>query len=143
MRSLFLDPLRLERNCHEMAVKYEAMERDEVRFDTYNTGEDNQVLIVAYGTTSRICRTAIDELKAKGTSVGMVRPITLYPFPQKAIADAIDPVKSVLVVEMSMGQMMDDVNLSVLGKKPVNFFGRTGGVVPTPEEVMEAVEKLL
>jgi 2-oxoglutarate ferredoxin oxidoreductase subunit alpha len=143
IRSLFLDPLVLEKNCHELAEKYRRMEEEEIRFDAYNVSDKNRLLIVAYGTTSRICRTAIDNLGEKGIDLGMLRPISLFPFPKAAVAEAAKDVENVLVVEMSMGQMVEDVELSLGGGKSVHFFGRTGGVVPTPEEVMEAVEKLL
>jgi 2-oxoglutarate ferredoxin oxidoreductase subunit alpha len=143
VRSLYLDPLRLEKNNREMAEKYKRMVKNEVRFEKYNVSKRNRVLIVAYGTTSRICKTAIDELKAKKISVGLLRPISLYPYPKEAVAKAAEGVENVLVVEMSMGQMVEDVELALLGRVPVSFFGRTGGVVPTPEEVMAAVEKLL
>jgi 2-oxoglutarate ferredoxin oxidoreductase subunit alpha len=143
IRSLYLDPIVLERNNREIFAKYARMEREEIRFERYNVKPDNRLLIVSYGTMSRICKTVIDDLAAKGTSVGLLRPITLYPFPAAAIAEAAKGAKAVVSIEMSMGQMVDDVRLAVNGAKPVHFFGRTGGVVPTPDEVTENVLKLL
>jgi 2-oxoglutarate ferredoxin oxidoreductase subunit alpha len=143
IRSLFLDPLVLERNNLELAAKYARMEREEVRFERYNVRPDNRLLLVSYGTMARVCKTVIDELGAKGISLGLLRPISLFPFPKAAIAEAAKGVKAVLSVEMSLGQMVDDVRLALNGAKPVHFFGRTGGVVPTPDEVAENVQKYL
>ncbi len=143
IRSLFLDPLRLERNNRELFAKYERMKKEEVRFERFNVEKGNSVLLVAYGTTARICKTVIEDLKAKGIGVGLLRPISLFPFPLAAIAEASQGVKFVMSVEMSMGQMVEDVERAILGRVPVRFFGRTGGVVPTPEEIAAEIEKLL
>jgi 2-oxoglutarate ferredoxin oxidoreductase subunit alpha len=143
VRSLYLDPLRLEENNRQMAEKYKVMVKEEVRFEKYNLRKSNRVLIVSYGTMSRICKTAIEDLRAKKVSVGLLRPISLYPFPTQAIAEAAENVDVVLSVEMSMGQMVEDVEMAILGRKPVHFFGRTGGVVPTPQEVVENVLSLV
>jgi 2-oxoglutarate ferredoxin oxidoreductase subunit alpha len=143
IRSLYLDPLVLEKNNLMLAEKYKQMEKEDIRYEAYNTGPENELLIVSHGTMSRICRTVIDDLKEQGTSIGMLRPITLYPFPKKAIAEAAENVKAVISVEMSLGQQVEDVQLSVLGKKPVHFWGRTGGVVPTPDETAEAIRTFL
>jgi 2-oxoglutarate ferredoxin oxidoreductase subunit alpha len=102
-------------------------------------------LIIAYGSVARICQTAIDQLEEEGISVGLFRPITLYPFPEKQIYDEVSKknVKNILVVEMSTGQMYEDVERAVKGKKKLKFYGRTGGIVPSPEEVMEQLKKLV
>ena len=115
------------------------MKREDVRVETVDL-EGAEVVLCAYGTTSRVCRTAMESLKAQGVKVGLVRPITLFPFPEKTI-QSLDPkkVKFILSVEMSLGQMVQDVKLYTEGRIPVHFFGRTGGVVPTPQEVVGEV----
>ncbi|SLM31801.1 Ketoisovalerate oxidoreductase subunit vorB [Desulfamplus magnetovallimortis] len=145
VKSLYLDPATL--NNHNLLLKsqYEQMKREEVRFESYNTDTDYELLIVSYGTMSRVCKTAIDNLKAEGLEIGMVRPQTLFPFPEKAIHDAAakESCKHVVSIEMSMGQMVEDVERSVKGKKEVTWFGQCGGEVPTPEAVMEHIQTLL
>ena len=96
---------------------------------------------MAYGSSSRICQKAVQLARAKGIKVGILRPITLYPFPTKEIARLAKQVKGILTVEMSAGQMVEDVRLAVNGLIPVEHFGRFGGVIPTPEEIVEALEK--
>jgi len=144
VRSLFLDPLRLEANNHELQAKYDQMKREEVRFETYQVDDEPEVLMVAYGTTARIACTVVDDLRAAGRKVGLFRPITLYPFPEAELrALAQKPgVKQVLVVEMSMGQLIEDVERVTRAAKPISFFGRCGGIVPSPEEVLDAASKL-
>ena len=121
------------------------MKQEEVRFETYNTDTDYQVLIVSYGTMSRVCRTAIDNMKKEGFEVGMVRPQTLFPFPEEQVLAAAEKksCKTVASIEMSMGQMIEDIQRSVQGKRPVHWYGKCGGDVPTPEEVTEFVHTLL
>jgi 2-oxoglutarate/2-oxoacid ferredoxin oxidoreductase subunit alpha len=143
VRSLFLDPEALERNNHVLAAKYARWQTDEVRFATHNCDGAIRLLIVAYGTMARICQTAIDELKAEGMEIGLLRPITLYPFPSTALREAAARVGRVLCVEMSMGQMIEDVRLAVGEKIDVQFFGRTGGIVPSPDEVAAQMRKLV
>ncbi|MHC5038689.1 MAG: 3-methyl-2-oxobutanoate dehydrogenase subunit VorB [Planctomycetota bacterium] len=139
IRSLFLDPYQLEKNNLEMAEKYKQMEAEEILYEEYNIGPENELLIVSHGTMARICKTVIDDLKPKKISVGLLRPITLYPFPYEAVAKAAEGVKAVISVEMSLGQQVEDVRLALMGKVPVHFWGRTGGVVPSPDETAEAV----
>ncbi|HPY20628.1 MAG TPA: 3-methyl-2-oxobutanoate dehydrogenase subunit VorB, partial [Polyangiaceae bacterium] len=105
--SLFLDPEALEKNNHVLAAKYKVWQKDEIRFATYNLDNNPRLLIVAYGTMARICSTAIDELKQKGVEVGLIRPITLYPFPAAAILQHAKKIGKVISVEMSMGQMVE------------------------------------
>jgi 2-oxoglutarate/2-oxoacid ferredoxin oxidoreductase subunit alpha len=143
VRSLFLDPEALERNNHLLAAKYARWQQDEVRYVTHNCGGQIALLVVAYGTMARICQTAIDELKAEGIEIGLLRPISLYPFPSTAVHDAAAPVRKVLCVEMSMGQMIEDVRLAVDDQVAVQFFGRTGGIVPSPDEVATHMRKLV
>jgi len=145
IKSLFLDPYLLEKNSWELHEKYHQMKKEEVRYELYKVSARNKILIVSYGTMARICQTAIDQLEKEGISVGLFRPISLFPFPEQQIhREAIKKnINDVLVVEMSTAQMMEDVEKAVLGKKPVNFFGRTGGVVPAPEEVKEQIMMLI
>ena len=145
VKSLFLDPEALNQHNLALKAKYDQMRKEEVRFDTYNTDSDYQVLIVSYGTMSRVCRTAIDNMKKMGLEVGMVRPQTLFPFPEEQVMAAAEKegCKVVASIEMSMGQMIEDIQRSVQGKKPVQWYGKCGGDVPTPEEVMEFIQTIL
>lgn len=142
-RSLFLDPEVLEQNNHVMAAKYEQWQKEEIRYATYNLDHDPKLLVVAYGTMARICSTAIDELKQEGIEVGLFRPISLYPFPAAAICECARKIGKVISVEMSMGQMVEDVQAAVGHDIHVDFFGRTGGIVPSPDEVVRALKARL
>jgi len=144
VKSLFLDPEQLNENNLILKAKYERMKKEEIRYEKYNTDSDYKVLIVSYGTMSRVCKTAIDQLKEKGIEIGMIRPQTLFPFPETAVREAAvkDGCKAVISIEMSMGQMVEDVQLSVQGKIPVSWYGKCGGDIPTPEEVIDAVKGL-
>ena len=145
IRSLFLDPALLEKNSIELAATYKIVRAKEVRYELYKVSPKNRILITAYGTMARICQTAIDELEEEGISVGLFRPITLFPFAEKEIyQEAIkDNIQAVLTIEMSMGQMVEDIERCVKGKKPVDFYGRTGGIVPTPNEVKDKIRQIL
>ncbi len=144
IRSMILDPEKL--NAHNLALKakYEQMKREEVRYEPYNLDADYRILLVSYGTMSRVCRTAVDQLKEQGFEVGLLRPQTLFPFPEKATTEAAsrESCKAVLSVEMSMGQMLEDVERCVMGRRPVSWYGKCGGEVPTPEEIIEAIKRL-
>ncbi len=145
VKSLFLDPTAL--NAHNLLLKekYARMQREDVRYEAYNTDGDYQALIVSYGTMSRVCRTAIDNLKADGVEVAMIRPQTLFPFPIEAIRQAVERehCRLAISIEMSMGQMVEDVERSVQGRCPVEWYGKCGGEVPTPEEIMDVVRERL
>lgn len=141
LTSLYLDPFELEKMSLRLKERYERMKMEEVRFEAVGLEGGCDVLIVAYGTMARICKTTIDILSKEGIRVGMLRPITLFPFPEKEVEKAAAEAKEVLVVEMSMGQMLEDVERSIGRSKQVRFYGRAGGVVPAPEEVAEAVRK--
>lgn len=143
INSLFLDPEALERHNQKLRAKYEAMERDEQRYAEYGTEGPYEVLIVAYGTVARVCKTALDDLAAQGVHVALVRPITLYPFPYEVVRKAALRAKAVLVVELSTGQMLEDVHLAVQGQRPVFFHGRQGGMLASPEEVASKVREIL
>lgn len=145
VKSLFLDPVQLNDHNLRLREKYQRMQEEDVRFERYNLEGDYEALIVSYGTMSRVCRTAIDNLKAEGLEVGMVRPQTLFPFPEAAVREAASRpgCKVAVSVEMSMGQMVEDVERSVKGRCPVEWYGKCGGEVPTPEEIMGVVRALL
>ena len=144
IRSLYLDPEVLNQHNLELKAKYDRMQQEETRCEAYNTDADYRVLIVSYGTMSRVCRTAVDQLKENGMQVGMIRPQTVYPFPEEAVAAAAakKSCRAVASIEMSMGQMLEDVQRSVKGRQPVHWFGKCGGEVPTPEEVIDFVQSL-
>ena len=145
VNSLYIDPDGLEQLNLKMLSIYNHISETEVKVEEYRT-EDAEVILVAYGTTARIAKSAIAiAQKEYGVKVGMIRPITLWPFPNKACANvaAKDSVKAFLSVEMSTGQMVDDVRLAVNGKKPVEFYGRVGGIVPTPREIVAKVMDIL
>ncbi|MFV2072901.1 MAG: 3-methyl-2-oxobutanoate dehydrogenase subunit VorB [Thermoanaerobaculales bacterium] len=143
INSLFLDPAELERHNLKLTAKFKTMERDEVRFETYGTDEDYEVLIVAYGTVARVCSTAIDELREEGVGVAMVRPISLFPFPYEAVRTAAEKTTSVLVVELSAGQMIEDVQLALARSRPVHFLNRMGGMLVSPDEAVAKVRSIL
>ena len=134
--SLDLDPERQEKFNLKLIAKYREIEEKEVRFEEFQT-EDAEYLLVAYGTSARICQKAIQLARAEGIKAGLLRPITLFPYPKKRLNQLADHVKGMLAVEMSAGQMVEDVMLSVNGKTRVSHYGRMGGMIPTPEEVVE------
>lgn len=145
VKSLFLDSKLLNEHNKILKAKYDKMKKEEVRFEAYNTDKNYKILIVSYGTMSRVCKTAINHLAEQDIHVGLIRPQTLFPFPEKAIHDAADKksCKSVISIEMSMGQMVEDVERAVKGKRKVNFYGECGGEVPTPEQVVGVIKGLL
>ena len=136
--SLELQSDKMERNNERFQKTYRAIEANEVRYQEYFT-DDAEYLIVAFGSVARICLKAIEEARAKGVKVGMLRPITLWPFPTAEIARLAKQVKGILTVELNAGQMIEDVRLSVEGAVPVHHFGRMGGMIPNPGEVLEAL----
>ncbi|MES0447880.1 MAG: 3-methyl-2-oxobutanoate dehydrogenase subunit VorB [Desulfobacterales bacterium] len=145
VKTLFLNAELLEEHNRVLKAKYDRMKKEEVRYEPYNVDTDYQVLIVSYGIISRVCRTAIDNLKAEGFDAAMIRPQTLFPFPEKAIEDAAskDSCKVVVSIELSMGQMVEDVERSVHGKRPVKWFGKSGGDIPTPEEIIDVIKSFV
>lgn len=140
LRSLHLRPEELEEHNRRLQAKYAEIARDEVRFDTEQL-EDAEVAIVAYGTAARVARSATERAREGGLRVGIFRPISLWPFPSAALADASRRLRALVVVELSAGQMVEDVRLAVGSRLPVFFLGRTGGSVPTPTEVVSAVRR--
>ena len=145
VKSLFLDPVQLNSHNLQLKEKYARMKREEVRYEAYNIDSDYRALVVSYGTMSRVCRTAVDFLKEEGLEVAMIRPQTLFPFPEEAIREAAgkDGCRVAISIEMSMGQMVEDVERSIQGRCPVEWYGKCGGEVPTPEEVMDAIRGLI
>ncbi|MGQ9707806.1 MAG: 3-methyl-2-oxobutanoate dehydrogenase subunit VorB [bacterium] len=143
INSLYLDPVIEEKLNFKLAAKYEEMKKKEVRFEEYRTDRDLECLLVAYGTTARVCKTAVQLLDDEKIKVGLLRPITLFPFPEERVYELSQRAGFTMSVEMSTGQMLEDVRLSVGRTRPVYFFGRAGGMVPSPEEVVEAVKSRL
>ena len=138
--SLEMDSVLMEKNNERFQQTYERIRQNEVRFGEHFT-EDAEYLIVASGSIARIALKAIEEARAKGVKVGLLRPITLWPFPEKEIARLSHQVKGILTVELNAGQMIEDVRLAVEGRVPVYHFGRMGGIVPNPGEILEALGK--
>lgn len=140
INSLYIEPDVLEEVNHRLFSRYDMLKEKEVKCEEYLT-DDAEIVIVAYGTVARIAKSAVNELRQKGIKAGLLRPITLYPYPEKALNDLAkkDCVKSFLTIELSMGQMIEDVRLAVNGLKPVEFYGRTGGNVMSPEDIVNVV----
>ena len=134
VNSLFIEPDKLEQSILTRYERYKNVEAEEVRYEEVMT-EDADIVLVAFGITARIAKSAIAEARKAGVKAGLLRPITLWPFPKKRLGELADTAKAFVSVEMSMGQMVDDVRLAVNGKRPVSFFGRTGGIIPSVEEV--------
>ena len=138
--SLDLDSAKMEKHNHKLQAKYRQMEEEEVRYELFDT-EDAEYLIVAYGSSARIAQKSVYLARQKGIKAGMLRPITLYPFPKKPLAELSAKTKGILSVEMSAGQMIEDIKLSVDCNVPVEHFGRYGGIIHSPEEVLIALEQ--
>jgi 2-oxoglutarate ferredoxin oxidoreductase subunit alpha len=138
--SLFIQPEEMEKVNLHLQKKYEAMQ-SEVRWEEFQT-DDADILLVAFGLSARICQKVVDLAREKGIKVGLLRPITLYPFPYKRIAELAEKVEFILDVEMNAGQMVEDVRLAVEGKVPVYFKGRMGGMISTPEEILHELETI-
>ncbi len=142
IKSLLLGDGALEEHNRKLQDKFNKMRRDEMRYELVKE-RDSDVIIVAYGSVARTARAAVEHSRAKGVRVGLLRPISLWPFPYKALKDLSEKAKKFLVVEMSAGQMLEDVMLGVNGKRDVAFHGRMGGGIPTEEEILQKVEELL
>ena len=140
VRSLHLRPEELEEHNLRLQTKFHTIEQREVRWATEQL-DDAEIAIVAYGTAARVARTAIERLREEGIRAGIFRPITLWPFPSEALAHVARRVAAILVVELSAGQMVEDVRLAVGERTPVYFHGRLGGMVPSPRDVVDAVRK--
>ncbi len=138
--SLYLKADELEQHNIDLQKKYKAIKENETMYELVNMENDPEYVIVAYGTMARICRSAIEELKADGINVGMIRPITVWPYPEKAFDAIPKTCKGILCAELSMGQMLDDVLISNNGRHKVGFFGRSGGILPNPSEIVDAIK---
>lgn len=141
INSLYLQSEELEQHNLKLEKKYQTIEENEVQYEMYHT-EDAELVFVAYGTVSRIVKTTVDQMREEGHKVGLIRPKTLWPFPDKAFAE-IPNAKNLLVVEMSLGQMIDDVKLACECKLPVDFYGRSGGMIPSPAEIANKAKEII
>lgn len=137
--SLELDPAKMEENNLRFQAKYKLIEEHEVRYEEYLC-EDAEYLLVAFGSSARICQKTVENARAEGIKLGLLRPITLWPFPTNIIAQYANQVKGMLSVELNAGQMVEDIRLAVNGKVKVEHFGRLGGIVFTPDEVLNALK---
>ncbi len=140
--SLFIQPERMEQHNLKLEEKFKRIRENEVRFEEINT-TDAEFLFVAYGLSARICQKAMDIAREKGIKAGLFRPITLYPYPYQRLKELAKEVKLMLSVELNSGQMVEDVKLAVEGKVPVEYYGRMGGMVPTPEDIVHHLETLI
>lgn len=141
INSLYLQSEELEQHNLKLEKKYKEIEENEVQYEMYKT-EDAELVFVAYGTVSRIVKTTVDQMREEGYKVGLIRPKTLWPFPNKAFKE-IPNAKNLLVVEMSLGQMIDDVKLACECKLPVDFYGRSGGMIPSPAEITNKAKEII
>lgn len=140
--SCYIDPEEMEKHNLHIQSKYEAMRRDEIRYESMMV-EDADYVLVAYGSSSRISAKVVEDARADGHKVGLIRLITLFPFPEQAIRIAAQHARGIMAVEMSMGQMVEDVRLAVNGAVPVRHFGRSGGIIHSPHEVYNALKKMM
>jgi 2-oxoglutarate ferredoxin oxidoreductase subunit alpha len=139
--SIYLDPPVMEGFNLKLQDKYKEIEANEVRYKELLL-EDAEIAVIAYGTAGRIAQSAVKIAREQGIKVGLMRPISLYPYPYDRVREISEQVKALLVVEMSGGQMLEDVRLAVEGRVPISFYGRMGGVVPLPDEVLEEIRKV-
>jgi 2-oxoglutarate ferredoxin oxidoreductase subunit alpha len=140
VRSLHLKPEDLEAHNRRLQSKFTSIAERETRWAGERL-DDAEIVIVAYGTAARVARTAIGRARAQGLRAGLFRPISLWPFPARELSSIAQDLRAIVVVEMSAGQMVEDVRLAVEGRPPVFFHGRTGGMVPTPGEVVDALSR--
>jgi len=140
--SLHLFSEDMEKANFHLQEKYRKIEKEEVRYELIST-DDAEYLLVAFGLTARVCQRAVEVARQQGIKVGLFRPITLYPFPYEVLSKLANQVRGILDVEMNAGQMVEDVRLGVLGKVPIDFYGRMGGIIPAPEEILQALQKLI
>lgn len=141
INSLYIVPEELEKHNLKLNKKYSEIAGKEQRWEKYYV-EGAEIILVAYGTSARICKGVVDKAREEGIAAGLIRPVTLWPFPRKVLTETVEKAKSYLAVEMSMGQMVEDVRLAVGGKRPVYHYGRCGGMIPTVAEILREVRKL-
>jgi 2-oxoglutarate/2-oxoacid ferredoxin oxidoreductase subunit alpha len=142
INTLYLDPARLQDHNRGLQKKYDAMARDEVRWAELNTDRPAELLLVAYGSVARVCATALDALRMRGIAASLFRPISLFPFPYDQLRRCAEKAEAVLVVELSTGQLIEDVRLAVGERRSIHFLGRQGGLLVMPEDVVETVTGL-
>ena len=142
INSLYLKPDELEKSITDRFKKYDIIKETETEAELYLTEDCDILVVCAFGATARVVKSAVNDARAQGIKAGLFRPKTLWPFPVKEINEAAKNAKKLLSVEMSMGQMVDDIRLAINCSKPVEFFGRTGGVIPTPAEVLDEIKKI-
>ncbi len=140
VNSLYLKPDELEVKNFERYERYKVVEENEPMWEEYRM-EDAEICVVAFGIASRVAKNAVAAARAEGIKVGLIRPITLWPFPKEPLAKAADQVKAFVSVELSMGQMIEDIRLATECKKPVSLCNRTGGMIPSPDEVLDSIRK--
>ena len=138
--SIFIEPDLQEKHVQKLEAKYKEAERHETRAECWRT-DDAEIVLVGYGIMGRILKAVVEQARAAGIRAGLLRPITLYPFPTDLIRSISRQAKAFGVVELSNGQMVDDVRLALAGSRPVEFYGRVGGMVPSAEEVLAFVER--
>ncbi len=140
--SIYINPEVLEKHNLKLQAKYRQIEQNEVRYEAYNC-ENADIIVTAYGTIARIIKNVIKSAEQEGIKVGLIRPITLWPFPTAAFEQYAETPKAFLSVELSAGQMVEDVRLAVNGKRPVHFYGRMGGMVPSQKEILNKIKEIL
>jgi 2-oxoglutarate ferredoxin oxidoreductase subunit alpha len=140
--SIYIDPEVLEKHNQKLQEKYRKIAENETRVEVYNC-DDADIIVAAYGTVARIIKNVIKTAEKEGIRVGLIRPVTLWPFPTAAFEKYAQVPQAFLSVEMSAGQMVEDVRLAVNGKRPVHFLGRTGGMIPTQKEILEKIREIL
>lgn len=141
INSIYMQPEVLEAHCRKLLQKYDEISAREKRWEEYAL-EDAEIALVAYGTCARVAKSVVKTARSKGIKAGLIRPVTLWPFPEEAVARASEKAHRLLVLEMNTGQMVEDVRLSVKNLTPVHFYGRTGGIVPATAEVLGQIEML-
>ncbi len=140
--SIYLVPEEGEAFNRKLQEKFERIKKNEIRYTEYQT-EDAEYLVVGFGTAGRVAQTAVKQARAQGVRVGLFRPVSLFPFPEQRLHELARQVRAMLVIEMNAGQMLQDVRLAVNGLVPVEFYGRMGGIVPLPDEALEAIQRLV
>lgn len=141
LTSIYIDPEDEEVTNLRLLKRWKRVEKNEVRFKEYHM-KDPEILVIGFGTAGRVASSAVRDARAEGIPVGLLRPITLAPFPEKRLKELCDQVRRILVVEMNSGMMLEDVMRVVGGKVPVEFYGRMGGVTPLPDEILEEIQRV-
>ncbi|HHV60209.1 MAG TPA: 3-methyl-2-oxobutanoate dehydrogenase subunit VorB [Clostridiaceae bacterium] len=140
--SIYIDPVTLEKHNLNLQAKYKKISENETRVEVYNC-DDADIIVAAYGTVARIVKNVIKTAEKEGIKVGLIRPVSLWPFPEKAFQKYADVPKAFLTVEMSAGQMVEDVRLSLNGRNEVHFYGRMGGMIPAQSEILDKIREIL